>query len=182
MADTSKTVSRHKPYRPPAGLVMRSWVHLPAFGGGVGLSPWAPGTFGTVVGVILWWILSWLPIIPYAVIAALLFLLGCYLCGASAREMGVHDHGGIVFDEIVGFLIAGFPLLPALHWWVGPLWAWLLAAFVLFRLFDIFKPPPIRWFDRNVKGGFGIMLDDVLAAIPVAILLLAAERIIPLFQ
>lgn len=182
MTQSTQAGARPKRYRPPAGLIMRSRVHLLAFGGGAGLSPWAPGTFGTIVGVVLWWILSWLTITPYAIITAVLFVAGCFLCGASARELGVHDHPGIVFDEIVGFVVAAFPILPVLGWYSGSLWPWLLAAFVLFRLFDIFKPPPIRWFDRHVKGGFGIMLDDILAAIPVAILLLAAERIVPLFR
>ncbi|HEU0198035.1 MAG TPA: phosphatidylglycerophosphatase A [Nevskiaceae bacterium] len=167
-------------FRPPARLVMTTPVHLLAFGGGAGLAPWGPGTFGTIVGVIVWFILSWLPILYYGIVVALLFVIGCWLCGRSAKLLGVHDHPGIVFDEVVGFLIGGAPLVTALGWRSGPLWAWLLAAFVLFRFFDILKPMPIRWFDRNVRGGFGIMLDDALAAIPVGILLLAAERVLPL--
>lgn len=155
-------------YRPPAGLILGSPVHLLAFGGGAGLAPLAPGTFGTLVGLPLWWLLAPLALWPYAVLVLLLFVVGCWVCGRSAALLGVHDHPGIVFDEIVGYLIAAAPLLPA--WGVSQLpigWG-MLAAFVAFRVFDILKPPPIRWVDRQVRGGFGIMLDDVLAAVPAA--------------
>ncbi|TAM09523.1 MAG: phosphatidylglycerophosphatase A [Nevskiaceae bacterium] len=171
---------RHKPFRPRARLVMTTPVHVLAFGGGAGLSPWVPGTFGTVVGVAVWWGLSMLPATAYLVAVGVLFGIGCWLCGRSAQLLGVHDHPGIVFDEVVGYLISAAPLVFATPARPGPLWAWLLAAFLLFRVFDILKPPPISWFDRNVKGGFGIMLDDALAALPVAALLYAAERFMPL--
>ena len=170
MSDSSKPR-----YRPPVRLVLGTPVHLMAFGGGAGLVPFAPGTFGTLVGIPLWLLLSWLPIGAYAAVTLLLFMLGCWICGRSASLLGVHDHPGIVFDEIVGFLLTAMPLLPALHWRSGHLWWWLLAAFLLFRFFDILKPPPIRWLDRHVRGGFGIMLDDAAAAIPAAALLMIAE-------
>ena len=165
-------------FRPPTRQILQSPVHLLAFGGVAGLSPVGPGTLGTMVGVAVWWVLSWLPIIPYAVVVALLFVLGCWICGRSAKLIGVHDYGGIVFDEIVGFLITATPLLESLHWRSGVLWPWLLAAFLLFRGFDIVKPPPIRWLDRHVGGGFGIMLDDAVAAIPAALILIIALRIV----
>ncbi len=93
----------------------------------------------------------------------MLFVFGCWVCGASSRLLQVHDYPGFVFDEIVGFLIACIPLLPGLQ---GPTWHLafgLLAAFALFRLFDILKPWPIRLLDRHVHGGLGIMIDDALA-------------------
>lgn len=169
----------HKTFRPRARLVLTTPVHLLAFGGGAGLAPWLPGTFGTAVGVAVWLALCGLPLAVYLVVVGVLFCAGCWLCGRSAQLLGVHDHPGIVFDEIVGYLIAAAPLLPAWHGPAepsrGPLWAWLLAAFLLFRVLDITKPMPIRWFDRNVKGGFGIMLDDALAALPVAAMLYSAK-------
>jgi phosphatidylglycerophosphatase A len=158
-------------YRPPAALVLRTPVHLIAFGMGSGLSPVAPGTAGTIAAIPLWLLLQWLPPPLYIVVTALLFGFGCWACGESARLLGVHDYGGIVFDEVVGLLVTCLPLLPALHWVHHGYWWWLLAAFCLFRLFDIWKPWPIAWFDRRVVGGFGIMLDDLFAAIYAALVL-----------
>ena len=108
----------------------------------------------------------------YLLATGLLFLVGCWLCGESARLLGVHDAPGIVFDEIVGMLLACLPLLPALGLSALPLWVGLLLAFVLFRVFDILKPQPIQWIDGHVGGGFGIMLDDLLAGLDAAVLLL----------
>ena len=85
------------------------------------------------------------------------FVLGVYLCERTSRDLGVHDHGGIVWDEFVGLWIT-LILVP-------PGWGWVLLGFVLFRLFDILKPQPIGWADKRVAGGFGIMIDDVLAGI-----------------
>jgi phosphatidylglycerophosphatase A len=159
----------------PASKVLRSPVHLLAFWFGSGLSPKAPGTAGTVAAIPLWLLLQYLPVWAYLVLVAALFGFGCWLCGESSRRLGVHDHGGIVFDEVVGLLITCIPLLPALNW-IDPddrVWG-LLVAFVLFRAFDIWKPWPIGWLDRQVVGGFGIMLDDLLAAIYAGALLTAA--------
>jgi phosphatidylglycerophosphatase A len=158
-------------YRPPASLVFGTPVHLLAFGMGSGLSPLAPGTAGTIAAVPLWLVLQWLPTPAYLVLLVLLFAFGCWVCGESARLLGVHDYGGIVFDEVVGLLVTCIPLLPALHRVHHGYWWWLLAAFGLFRLFDIWKPWPIARFDRRVGGGFGIMLDDLLAALYAAPLL-----------
>ncbi|MDR3416817.1 MAG: phosphatidylglycerophosphatase A [Nevskia sp.] len=155
-------------------LVLGDPVHLLAFGLGSGLSPVAPGTAGTLAAVPLWLLLRGLPLLVYLPLLALLFALGCWLCGQSARRLGVHDYGGIVFDEVVGLLVTCLPLLPALGWVRQNQWWWLLAAFGLFRLFDVWKPWPIAWFDRRVPGGLGIMLDDLLAALYAAALLVAA--------
>ena len=159
-------------YRPPAGLVLGTPVHLLAFGLGSGLSPVAPGTAGTIAAIPLWLLLQWLPAPLYIALLAVLFGFGCWVCGESARLLGVHDYGGIVFDEVVGLLVTCLPLLPAFHQvHPGHYWWTLLAAFLLFRLFDIWKPWPIAWFDRRVESGFGIMLDDLLAAIYAALVL-----------
>jgi phosphatidylglycerophosphatase A len=140
-------------------------VHLLAFGLGAGLAPKAPGTFGTLLGLPLWWLLRGLDPYAYLGVTAALFAFGCWLCGESARRLGEHDVPGIVFDEIVGFLVTAFPLLPAFGPMRLPMWACLAAAFAAFRLFDIWKPWPIRRLDAAVPGGFGIMLDDLAAGI-----------------
>lgn len=138
-------------------------IHTLAFGFGTGLARKMPGTAGTLVGVFCYLGLEGLPLAYYAAVTLLLFLAGIWLCGRTARDLAVHDHPAIVWDEIVGYLVA-MTAAPA-----G--WGWVLAGFVLFRLFDIWKPWPIRWLDRHVTGGFGIMIDDVLAAIYAAFLL-----------
>lgn len=163
--------------RPPAQLILTTPEHLLAFGFGAGLSPIAPGTVGSIVGLLLFLPLSLLPLTAFGIVAALLFLFGCWVCGESARLLGVHDYGGIVFDEIVGYLIAAapllmFPALPALGFAGG-----VVLAFALFRLFDILKPWPIRALDRRVHGGLGIMLDDAVAGLAAAVLLWGALRI-----
>lgn len=143
---------------PLSRVNLRNPVHLLALGFGSGLMRSAPGTWGTLVGLLLAvLLLSFLSSISLLILTALCFAVGCYLCQKTAEDMGVHDHGAIVWDEIVGiFLVMCF--VPALTW------LWCLTAFVLFRLFDITKPYPIRYFDDNLQSGFGIMIDDVLAA------------------
>ena len=135
--------------------VFADWRHFLAFGFGSGLARYAPGTFGTLASIPLYLALARLPPWLYAVTVIAAFALGCWVCEVVSRDLRVHDHGGIVFDEFVGYWITMF-LLPA-----G--WPWVLAGFAAFRLFDIWKPWPIRWCDRNIEGGFGIMFDDVVA-------------------
>lgn len=132
-------------------------VHFLAIGLGSGAAPRAPGTFGTLAAVALFLPLSLLPLPAYLVWVLVAALLGIYLCGKTARDWRVHDHGGIVWDEFVGFWITMIA--------VPVTWYWILAGFALFRLFDIWKPWPIRYCDRNVPGGLGIMLDDILAGL-----------------
>jgi phosphatidylglycerophosphatase A len=135
--------------------VFQDWRHCLAFGFGSGLAKYAPGTFGTLVAIPLYLAISGLPAWLYAVTVVAAFALGVWICDSVSRDLQVHDHGGIVFDEFVGYWITMFlvpPSAPAV-----------LAGFALFRLFDIWKPGPIRWCDRNVHGGFGIMVDDVVA-------------------
>ena len=137
--------------------VWRNPVHFLAFGLGSGAAPRAPGTAGTLAALLLYLVLPAMSPFVYAVFLLSGFLLGVWICGKTARDIGVHDHGGIVWDEFIGFWLTMFLAPPGLFW--------LLSGFVLFRVFDIVKPWPIRWFDRHVHGGFGIMIDDVLAGV-----------------
>ena len=138
-------------------------VHFLAFGFGTGLAPKAPGTFGTLPALALFWLLRDLPLAVHLAIASAAFVVGIYLCGESARRLGVHDYGGIVWDEIVAMYITLLVAPPTVPGW--------LAAFVLFRFFDIVKPWPIRDLDHRLGGGLGIMLDDLVAALYAAVLL-----------
>lgn len=138
-------------------------VHFLAFGGGSGLSPWAPGTMGTLVAIPIYFFLSGLALIPYLIVVSVMFLAGIWLCGQSSQWLGVHDHSGIVWDEIVGYLVTMIA--------VPTEFLWIAVGFVLFRIFDIWKPWPIRWLDGHVQGGFGIMVDDLIAGIFAAIVL-----------
>ena len=146
-----------------ASRVLRDPVHFLAFGFGTGLSPWAPGTVGSLPGLVLAWLT--LPLaLPWRLLAGVVLVLsGIWLCGESARRIGVHDHPGIVWDEIAAMYLLLLLLPPS---W--PLWA---LAFGLFRLFDIWKPWPIRDLDHRLHGGLGIMLDDLVAALYAASLL-----------
>ena len=137
-----------------------------AFGFGSGLSPFAPGTAGSLVALPLAWPLTWLPLWPALGAVCLSFVFGVWLCDRVGRRLGVHDHSGIVFDEFVGLWLV-LVVVP-LHW------GWWLAAFALFRLFDAAKPWPISWFDRRIHGGLGVMLDDLLAGAFCLALLLPA--------
>lgn len=128
-----------------------------AFGLGSGLSPKAPGTAGTAAGMLLALPLAGIPTWAGLLIVAAAFLVGIPICERASSRLGVHDHGGIVWDEFVGIWL--LLVLVPFHW------AWWLAAFVAFRIFDIAKPWPIGWLDRRVHGGFGIMLDDLIAAV-----------------
>lgn len=145
----------------PSGLL--------AFGFGSGLSPFAPGTMGTLVAIPFIFVLKNPGPAGFWVVLCLLFFLGIQICGRVSRKLGVHDHGGIVWDEMVGYwLSAAFVPLQ---------WQWLLAAFILFRFFDIVKPWPIRQLDKKVSGGFGIMIDDVVAALFTIIVLFVLQNI-----
>ena len=143
----------------PSGLL--------AFGFGSGLSPFAPGTMGTLVAIPFIFALKSLGTSGFWITLLLLFLLGIWLCDQVSRKLGVHDHGGIVWDEMVGYWLSMA--------FVPMQWQWLLAAFVLFRVFDIVKPWPIRQLDQKVSGGFGIMIDDIVAAL-FTIIILAVLR------
>ncbi len=139
-----------------------------ALGLGSGLSPWAPGTAGSLAAIVPWLALRHLPLFQYVLVLVVAFVLGIWACGRSGRILGQPDHGALVWDEFVGQWLALLPVLSL------P-WPWVVAAFVLFRTLDIAKPWPIRWADRHCKGGLGVMLDDVLAGGIVAILLALAR-------
>lgn len=140
-----------------ARTVFYSPIHLLAFGFGSGLAPKAPGTVGTLAAVPFYLLMQPLSLSSYLVIVLIAFALGVWVCGESAKRLGEHDYGGIVWDEFVGFWITMMAAPTG--------WSWIVLGFVLFRLFDIIKPWPIKVADQQVQGGLGIMLDDVLAGI-----------------
>jgi len=130
-------------------------IHFLALGFGSGLLPKAPGTYGTLAAIPLYLLLAPTTMTTYLAIVIVMSIAGIYICGKAAKDSGVHDHGAIVWDEIVGFLITMFMV---------PLsWKSVVVGFILFRLFDIFKPWPISFVDKNLHGGLGIMVDDILA-------------------
>jgi len=161
-------ISADAPRNPDARFLLRSPAHVIALGGGAGLAPVAPGTVGTLVALPLYWVLA--PLFPgwqLLALIALAFVIGIWACDSTGRALGVSDHGSIVWDEIVAFLLV-LCFTPG-----GRIWQ--ACAFLLFRFFDILKPPPIRYFERKWKNGFGVMFDDALAG-GYTLLVLAAAR------
>ncbi len=157
-----------RPAAPGLRFLCAHPAHFIAFGAGAGLAPFAPGTFGTLLAFpIHYWVTPLVPSYAWLAVLAALFALGVWACGRTGRALGVADHGGMVWDETVAFLLVLFFTPASLAWQ-----AW---AFLLFRLFDILKPPPIRYFDRRWKTGFGVMFDDLLAA-GYALLVLAVAK------
>lgn len=130
-------------------------VQFLALGFGSGLAPKAPGTFGTLAAIPIFLLLAMLSPSYYLIALIVMSIAGIYICGKAAEDVGVHDHPAIVWDEFVGYFITMF-MVPVS-------WQSVLVGFVLFRLFDIFKPWPISFIDKNMSGGFGIMFDDILA-------------------
>jgi phosphatidylglycerophosphatase A len=161
------TYAKHTHHRLSPHL-LRDPIHFLALGFGAGLSPKAPGTMGTLVAVPLIMFIGSFGWHALAIATVLMSVSGVYICDVSAKKMGVHDHPGIVWDEFTGFAITmlAVPLT----------WYWLLAGFVLFRFFDIVKPWPIREADHSLKGGLGIMLDDMIAGFFSGVILYAVER------
>ena len=141
-----------------------------AFGLGSGFAPKAPGTLGSAAASLLYLPLAELPLTIYCALVFLGFVAGVWVCGSTSRQLGVHDHGGIVWDEFVGVWITLTAVPPNL--------SGVLFGFLLFRLLDIAKPWPIKWADENVRGGFGIMLDDAIAGILAAACLQAGFLLI----
>lgn len=142
-------------------LVNRVWqdpVYFIAFGFGSGLMPVAPGTWGTLAAIPLYLLIMSCHWSVYLSLTILAFILGVWVSDKVSKDLGVHDYKGIVWDEVVGYLLTMFLAPKGL--------IWMLLGFILFRIFDIWKPQPIGYVDQKVHGGLGIMLDDVLAAIP----------------
>lgn len=158
--------------RPGAAFAFSRPTHAVAFGFGAGLARIAPGTVGTLLAWPVGWLLAAaVPAGAMLVLVAALFVLGVWCCDVTGKRLGVSDHGGMVWDEMVAFLLM-LAVLPNTL-------AWQAAAFVLFRIFDIAKPPPIRRFERRHHGGFGVMFDDVIAAGYALLVLAAASRALP---
>jgi phosphatidylglycerophosphatase A len=143
--------------------VLRDPILLLAFGFGTGLAPRAPGTVGSLLGVLLAWVTLPLPMYLRLSLALVLFVIGIWLCGEAGRRLAVHDHPGIVWDEIVAMYLVLLALPPTVGHSV--------AGYLLFRVFDIWKPWPIRDLDHRLGGGLGTMLDDLLAALYAASLI-----------
>ncbi|MBV6541605.1 phosphatidylglycerophosphatase A [Ursidibacter maritimus] len=139
---------------------LKNPIHFLAVGFGSGLIKPAPGTWGSLVGLLLAIFLWYLTASPlfFVVLSSISFILGCYLCEKTSQDLGVHDDGRIVWDEIVAIFCL-FICLPEYSWF------YYILTFLFFRLFDIIKPYPIRYFDQQLKGGIGIMFDDILAGI-----------------
>lgn len=158
--------------RPSWRFLLRHPAHFIAFGGGLGLAPFAPGTFGTLLALPLFWVLE--PLLApheYLLLVSVLFALGIWACEVTGRAIGVADHGGMVWDEVVAFMLVLFFIVPKTL-------PWQALAFLLFRLFDIFKPPPIRYYERTFKNGFGVMLDDLVAAFYTLLVFAIAKTLI----
>lgn len=157
--------------QPSAAFAFAHPAHVIAFGFGAGLAPRAPGTVGTLAAWPLGWILgAVVPPLLFVGLMAGFFAAGVWACAVTGRRLGVPDHSGMVIDEMVAFLLV-LALLPREL-------AWQAAAFVLFRAFDIVKPPPIRWFERRFHGGFGAMFDDLLAAGYTLVILALIKRVL----
>jgi len=151
------TTSRKKILKPDWRLLLSHPAHFFSLGFGSGLMPKGPGTAGTLVAFPLYWYLApRLNDYNFILLLVAAFVIGVWICDKTGRALGVEDHGGIVWDEIVAFLLVLFFTPDGI--------AWQILAFVLFRFFDIVKPQPIRHFDRNLHGGLGVMFDDILAA------------------
>lgn len=141
-----------------AKVTLTNPIHFLALGFGSGLAPKAPGTFGTLAALPLVVLVSLTaPLYLYILLAVLGSIVGIWICGKAARDMGVHDDSSIVWDEVIGMMITmcAVPLT----------WQSIVVGFILFRLFDIIKPWPISYLDKNLHGGLGIMLDDVVAGL-----------------
>jgi phosphatidylglycerophosphatase A len=161
--ETMPEIIKPTPFRSPTQFL--------AFGLGSGLAPKAPGTFGTLAAVPLYWLLSHLNLGLYTLAIIAATILGIWLCDQASKQLKVHDHPGIVWDEFVGYWIA--------MWALPATWEWMLAGFIAFRIFDIAKPWPIGYLDKKVDGGLGIMVDDIVAGIIACAVLHLAYAVIP---
>ena len=156
------------------GLKLFNPLHLVAVGFGSGLAPIAPGTFGTLAAIPLFYVLALLSIEYYILALIITSLTGFWFCHVTTKAMGVHDHKAIVWDEFVGYWITMLPVLmlyPDINLGAEIPFTWVVVGFILFRFFDVLKPFPISWLDKKVEGGVGIMIDDIVAGAFSAIIL-----------
>ncbi|MBT0117853.1 phosphatidylglycerophosphatase A [Vibrio alginolyticus] len=159
----------------PLSLIsLKNPWHLLATGFGSGLSPFIPGTMGTLAAVPLFLLLAQLPFTAYVIVVLISCVVGIQICQVTSADMKVHDHGSIVWDEFAGFWIT-MSIVPALN---IPLteWKWLITGFILFRFFDMVKPWPIGWLDKRVHGGLGIMVDDIVAGVMAGVALFLVAK------
>lgn len=173
--------------KPSLRGIAQNPMYFMAFGFGSGLSPFAPGTAGTAAAIPLFWLfLVGLTPVQYLLATAVVSVAGIYICQRTTEWLKVHDHGGIVWDEFAGFLIGMIPVVFMVADSAGPLsydsdvqgwplWLWIVAGFFLFRIFDVLKPFPIGMVDKQVDGGLGIMVDDVLAGLDTAVVMYAIQ-------
>ena len=146
-------------------------ARLIALGFGTGLAPVAPGTFGTLLAFPIYMLLDrWLDPLALLVLIAAFFAIGVWACARTGRDLGVADHGAMNWDEVVAMMLI-LLIIPAR-------WEWWAFAFFAFRFFDVVKPPPIRHIDRTMKGGLGVMFDDIVAAFYTLLLIAAAKRLL----
>lgn len=156
MAVRGYRYSSKKSQKVPDNVWTDPWYFI-GFGLGSGAMPIAPGTFGTLFAIPIYLMLSHLPLSYYLTVVAFLFLFSIWLCEKLSREIRVHDHPGMCIDEFIGYFITMIAAPPG--------WIWIVIGFVLFRIFDILKPFPISWIDKNIHGGVGMILDDAVAGL-----------------
>ncbi|MFW0097213.1 MAG: phosphatidylglycerophosphatase A [Coxiella endosymbiont of Haemaphysalis qinghaiensis] len=145
-------------------------IEFIACGFGVGAIPCIPGTCGTMLGVLFYLFLSQFSLLTYSIIALVLFIFGVIICDITNRHFGTFDHPAIVWDEIVGFL---FVMIT-----IPKIWYFILTGFILFRIFDIWKPWPINWLEKNIGGGFGVMIDDIMAVLYAWVILIIIVKVL----
>ena len=156
---------------PTFAFLIRHPAHFIALGAGAGLAPVAPGTFGTLAAIPLALVLrAWFGDVEFIATIVILSVVGAWASQVAGRNLGESDHGAIVIDEIAAFLLVLF--------FVGADWVRIAFAFLVFRLFDIWKPPPIRQLDAAIKNGVGVMLDDLLAAAYTLVVFALWQRIL----
>ncbi len=151
--------------------LLHSPANFFAFGFGTGLPPVASGTFGTLPGLVICALIGGLPLLVYLAIVVVAFVAGIWICDSATRYLKTHDHGAIVWDEVVGMMVT----MIAVPVSVGTL----IAGFFLFRLFDVWKPGPIRKMDDTIDGGLGIMVDDVFAGLLACVVLHVMVYFVP---
>ncbi|MDQ7090385.1 MAG: phosphatidylglycerophosphatase A [Methylococcales bacterium] len=147
--------------------IIRDPILFLAFGFGSGLVKKAPGTMGTVAAIPVYWVMAQFNIWIFCLLTLIITLVGIWICDEAAKKLEVHDFGGIVWDEIAGYLITMAFTVAVIPF----SWPAIIVGFLLFRFFDILKPQPIKWVDSKVEGGLGIMLDDVIAGLFAGIIL-----------